>query len=65
MDDEERIIRLENKLNRVAEVVFNGYGDRIKNTEKISERLERKLNWLFVVFVGTLLALIGNLIIIM
>ena len=54
---------IKSSLNRVNEVVFNGYGERIKDTQKRVEKIEAKLNWLFVTIFGALVLLVVNLVI--
>jgi hypothetical protein len=48
-------------INRLNEVVFNGYGEAIKHTKERVEATERKLNWFFVTFTTLQVTIIGIL----
>lgn len=72
--NEERIKTIEQKVDRLNEVVFNGYGERIKDTQKhvavielkletMREELVKKWNWIIITASGAVIVFLLDILV--
>lgn len=57
-----RFEKIEERIDKLNIVSFNGYGKTIDNMQHQVNKVEAKMNWVFATMVGCLAVLILNLI---